>query len=175
VVGFDSIIPPGREGRVKESVHLANYHGGEYIKSATIISNAQNQPSMQVSIRWVIKSFLSAAPSYLQCVKINNGKFETTVVFTTEMAGFKVTDASFLANGSEKPLDNGSARQNEASVNVTYAFEKDSLRKDGFHEFTYKVSVATPAEEKQSGDFIFKTNHADAREVKVTGSIEPAL
>ena len=38
MVGYDSIIPPGRVGLVTESVNLSNYHAGSYTKSATITS-----------------------------------------------------------------------------------------------------------------------------------------
>jgi len=173
VVGFDSIIPPGREGHITESVNLGNYHAGAYTKSATILSNAKNMPSMQISIHWIIKAYVSAATSYIQLAKDKNGNLETDVVFSSEKANLKITDASFKAVEDGPATNNKPAWQSELPIAVSYAFEKDSLRQDGYHDYKYKLIIKMAGSQKKNGEFIFKTNHEKSPEVKVQGGIDP--
>ena len=173
MVGYDSIIPPGRVGTVTESVNLSNYHGGSYTKSASIMSNAKNSPSMQISIRWVIKAYISASPSMIELIKDKNGDFKAEVTLTSEKAKLKVTEVEFRAN-EEKPANaSGPAWQNELPVQISCFLEKDTLKKDGYRDYIYKLSAKVVGVEKKTGDFVFKTNHENAPELKVSGMVDP--
>jgi hypothetical protein len=172
VVGFDSIIPPGREGKVTESVNMSNYRAGAYTKMATITSNAKNMPSMQISIHWIIKAYASISSPTVLLTKNKNGDFETEVVFSSEKATFKVTSAVFNST-DQSPDANAPAWQKQLPVTIAYAFEKDSLRQDGYRDFKYKLSAKFSGVEKKNGEFIFKTNHEDAPELKISGTIDP--
>lgn len=171
MVGYDSIIPPGRVGTVTESVNLSNYHGGSYTKSATIMSNAKNSPTMQISIRWVIKAYISASPSMIELRKDKDGDFKAEVTLTSEKEKLKVTEVAFQAN-EEKPANtNAPAWQNELPVQISYVLEKDTLKKDGYHDYIYKLSAKVAGAEAKNGNFIFKTNHENTPALKVSGMI----
>ena len=50
MVGFDSIIQPGRVGTITPKIELKNLHGGAFMKSVTVTSNAKNTPSLRLSL-----------------------------------------------------------------------------------------------------------------------------
>ena len=78
-----SSLPVG-EGKITESVNLGSYHGGAFTKTATIMSDAKNAATMQVSIHFTIKAWASVTPSYIQLTKDKNGKIEVPIVFSSE-------------------------------------------------------------------------------------------
>jgi hypothetical protein len=184
VVGFDSIIPPGRAGTVTEEVNISSMHGGNFAKSATIFSNAKNKPSMQISMKGTVKEAVAASPDYIQVTKDAQGKHEFLITFTTEKADFKIEDVVFKDN--QTPSDKSPTWQKELPIPVNFSLVKDSVvqkgntilssAKDSVTQKTdhgYKVKIMLNYNESanKSGEFIFKTNHPDAPEVKVSGTI----
>jgi hypothetical protein len=167
VVGFDSIIPPGRVGTVTEEVNVSNMHGSSFTKSATITSNAKNSPTMQISMKGVIKEAVSVSPEYVQINKDKNGKFETTITLTSEKADLKIEEVTFKE--SPQPTDKLPAWQKDLPLPVTFSVIKDSLAQKTDHVFTVKISVGFSGSGNKSGEFIFKTDHPDAQEVKAQG------
>jgi hypothetical protein len=174
VVGYDSIIPPGRAGSITESVNLGNYHSGTYQKSATITSNAKNSPTMQVSMKWVIKAHVQITPTYIDISKNKDGKFETDVSLSSEKADLKLNEVLFKSNESPPGADKMASWKEELPVHVTFAFLKDTVIQAKMHDYKYKLTVLYGDTKVKSGEFIFKTNHPEAQEVKTNGQINPA-
>jgi hypothetical protein len=169
VVGYDSIIPPGRAGTVTEEVNISNLHGGNFSKSATITSNAANKPTMQISMKGSVKEAVSASPEYMQVTRDSQGKYEFLVTLTTEKADFKIEEVSFKDN--QAPSDKVPTWQKELPIPVNFTVVKDSVVQKTDHAFRVKIMFNYGESGNKSGEFIFKTNHPDAPEVKVSGTI----
>ncbi len=174
MVGYDSIIPPGRVGSITESVNLGNYRSGSYTKSATITSNAKNSPTMQVSMKWVIKAHVQIMPTYIDISKNKEGKYEADVSLSSEKADLKLIDISFKSNEAQGP-DKIASWKEELPVHVSFTFLKDTIVQGKMHDFRYKLSVSYGDNKIKSGEFIFKTNHPEAQEVKANGQINPVI
>jgi hypothetical protein len=173
VVGYDSIILPGRVGSVTESVNLGNYHAGSYSKSATIMSNAKNAPSLSITMKWVIKSHISVAPSYLSFAKDKNGAFQLEVSLTADKKDLKLFSVAFKPR-EEKPAEGKpDTWKEELPAQITFTLLKDSVMAANLHEFKYKITATNISSQRKDGEFLFKTNHPEAPEVKVMGVIEP--
>jgi hypothetical protein len=175
VVGFDSIIPPGRVGSITEKVRLTNYHSGSYSKSATVTSNAKNVKDLQITMKWVIKAFVSIAPSNLDISKNKNGAYETEVTLSSEKADLKLLGISFKPATEKPPSDKSVSWQEELTVPVSFALLKDTVMQgpDKMHAFKYKVTASYGETNSKNGEYIFKTNHPEAPELKINGSINP--
>jgi hypothetical protein len=172
VVGFDSIILPGRVGSITESVNLVNYRSGSYAKTATIISNAKKAPTMQISMKWVIKAFVKVSPPSLEITN-KNGVFEAEVTLSSEKADLKLKEISFKSNEQPSP-EKATFWKEELPVHLTSAFLKDTVAQAQMHDFRFKIIATYGGDKSKNGEFIFKTNHPDAPEVKINGSISPA-
>lgn len=168
MVGYDSIIPPGRVGLVTESVNLSNYHAGSYTKSATITSNAKNAPSMQISIRWIIKSYVDVSPPSIQLAKDKDGVFQTEITVSSEKANLKISEITFKAT-DDRPSPESPAWQKDLPILLAFVMEKDTLKQDGMHAYKYKLSAKIAGLHNKNGEFIIKTNHPEAPEVKING------
>lgn len=173
MVGYDSIIPPGRAGSITESVNLGNYHSGTYTKTATITSNAKNSPTMQVSMRWLIKAYVKISPTYVDIVKNKGGAFETEVTLSSEKADLKVMGVSFNSGDAPQGADKLASWKEELPVHVSFTLLKDTIVQPKMHDFKYKLAASYGDAKVKSGEFVFKTNHPDAPEVKVNGQINP--
>lgn len=169
MVGFDSIIPPGREGTVTEEVNIANMHSGSFSKSATITSNAKNSPSLQISMRGTIKEAVSISPDYIQLSRDKNGKFESQIMITTEKADLKIQEIAFKSN--QTPSNKSPVWQKDIPIPLDYSITKDTVIKKPDHVYTVKIALNYPDSVNNSGEFIIKTNNPDMPEFKASGTI----
>jgi hypothetical protein len=173
VVGYDSIILPGRVGSITESVNLGNYHSGNYTKSATITSNARNLPTMQISMKWVIKAYVTITPSFIDIVKNKTGTFENEVTLSSEKTDLKLLEVSFKSGEGQQGADKIASWKDDLPVHVSFVFLKDTVAQPTMHDFKYKLTASYGDTKVKSGEFIFKTNHPEAQEVKTNGQINP--
>jgi hypothetical protein len=173
VVGFDSIIPPGRVGSITEKIRLANYHSGNYSKAATITSNAKNSPTLVITMKWTMKAFVGVSTSNLQINRNNEGIYQAEVTLSSEKADLKLLGINFKPIGDKPPSDKMASWQEELTIPLSFMLTKDSVTQEKMHEFKYKVTASYTEVDIKRGDFIFKTNHPEAPEVKVSGEINP--
>jgi hypothetical protein len=173
VVGFDSIIQPGRVGSITEKVRLTNYHSGSYTKAATITSNAKKEPTLTVSMKWVIKAYVAVLPTYLEITRNKDGVYQADVTLSSEKADLKLQGISFKPPGERPPADKGASWQEDLSVPVSFTLVKDTVTQQKMHDYKYKVVASYSDTKSKNGEFIFKTNHPEAPEVKISGAINP--
>jgi len=173
VVGYDSIIPPGRAGSITESVNLGNYHSGSYSKSATISSNAKNSPTLQVTMKWVMKAFVKITPTYLEITKNKQGVFEAEATLSSEKADLKLLEVSFKSNETQQGAEKMPSWKEELPVHISFVFLKDTVVQAKMHDFRFKITASYGDAKVKNGEFIFKTNHPEALEVKANGQINP--
>jgi hypothetical protein len=173
VVGFDSIILPGRVGSITEKIKLTNYRSGSYSKTATITSNAKKEPTLTITMKWVIKAYVAVAPTYLEITRNKDGVYQADVTLSSEKADLKLQGISFKPAGERPPSDKSATWQEELSVPVTFTLLRDTVVQGKMHDYKYRVIASYPDTKSKNGDFIFKTNHPDAPEVKISGAINP--
>lgn len=170
MVGFDTTILPGREGTITEEVSMSKIHDGPFTKCLTVSSNAKNKPQLQLCMKGLVKVPLSVSPSYAQMKRGKSGAFEAELTLTTEKPDLKVTEAFFTAgtgSSGQTPW------QNTLPMHCVFKLTKpDSAGSGGV--WAYKLLLTANFEEKESksGEFVIKTNHPEAAEVKAPGSID---
>lgn len=173
MVGFDTTILPGREGTITEEVSTAKIHDGPFTKCLTVSSNAKNKPQLQLCMKGMVKVPLSVSPSYVQMKRGKNGLCETELTLSTEKPDLKVNEVFFTAGSGSS----GQAPwQNTLPLHCDFKLTKpDSASTGGV--WVYKLAVTTRFEEKdsKSGEFVIKTNHPEAGEVRTSGNIDVSV
>jgi hypothetical protein len=175
VVGYDSIIPPGREGKVTQTVNLENYHGGAFRKSAMVESDASNTPSVALVIKGLIKAVIEITPT---SIKFNNGdpidKNPPLSVKTTK-PDLKIEEVTFKPAESGNPATGGAAVwQSDMPLYATFDFKRVSPKPDSLGDWEYQLRLAmtTKDTKMQWGEFTVTTNHPDKPQVNVHGEID---
>jgi hypothetical protein len=174
VVGFDTTILPGREGSITEEVALAKVHDGAFTKCLTVNSNATNKPQMQLCIKGNVKMPVSASPTYLRMGKGKNDNFEAELTLSTEKQDLQVAEVVFKS-GSQGPSSPAAqaAWQNNLPLSCLFTLKKpEKPNSAGLWEFKLLLTMACSEKESKYGEFVVKTNHPEAPEVKVSGSLE---
>jgi hypothetical protein len=172
VVGFDTTILPGREGTVTEEVSIAKIHDGPFTKCLTVSSNAKNKPQMQLCMKGMVKVPLSVSPSYVQMKRGKSGLlYEAELTLSTEKPDLKVSEVFFTAAGSGS--SGQTPWQSTLPLHCDFKLTKpDSVGAGGTWMYKLAVTMSFGEKDSKSGEFVIKTNHPEAGEVKTSGSID---
>jgi len=171
VVEYDSIIQPGREGFVTQQVNLKNYHGGTVKKSITVTSNAENKPTLRLSMKVSIISIIDIKPSYVRLKPQAEGIVSGEVKLLTKKKDLKIKNIEFTPNNR----GSSNAWKDQIDNTITYTVSK-AAKPDSSGYYTYTVDLKNAgSSENRHGQFAFITNHPDKKEVKVRGMIQKIM
>jgi hypothetical protein len=165
VVEFDTLIPPGKSGKIKPEVKLKGF-SGKIHKTVTIISNAVNTPTLRLTIIAEIQPIIDVLKRYIS-LSLPKDQSSNKIYFASLKKDLLVKDVSFKVAGK-----NENEWQNKLTIPIKFEWNKtDSIRTDGLQVFllTLKGSDLT---EPVDGEFIIKTNHPDKSEFNINGRID---
>jgi hypothetical protein len=181
VVEHDSIILPGREGKITEEIDLTNAHGGSFKKSVTVISNAANEPSLKLSLAGNILAFINVASQYVR-LKCELGKESSVdITMSSQKADLKIQDLTFqegqggMRNTQPAP---GFSDQWQHSLPEPVKFKTKRAEKpdeNGYYEYTITIFRSNPPPTTTAGEFTFLTNHPSKSEIRIKGMIEAPM
>jgi hypothetical protein len=170
VVGHDSIIPPGREGKVTQEVNLASGHSGVLQKYITVFSNAKNTPELRLSLKCTILAELDVDPKYLSLKPDKKGMIQQTLSLTTQKKDLAVLDVTFLENS--KPAENANNWQAALPIRFAYKLAKNPAPlADGYLKYQLDISLTAQDSTALYGNFTIKTNHPKKSELTLSGTI----
>jgi hypothetical protein len=170
VVEYDSIIPPGREGKITPEVDVSGMHGGDFKKVITIISNADNDPTFKVTIAGKVRPILSNEPNYLRVNSDGTRDNAAEVKLKTEKADLEIKEIVFVTT-----TGGGPEWQAQLPMYLDHSMKRsEKPDKEGYYEYTLKLWMQTPKKEFQHGEYIIRTNHPEKFEIKIRGILETA-
>lgn len=167
-VGYDSVIAPGKTGKVIQSIDLKNIHTGPFKKNMTIFSNAKNNPELTVALGGTLKSYVTLSKESLQLVSADQKPFTDSLTLSSEKADLAVTSISFKLYSSN---ENTPAWQADLELFPQYKLTKIESSDKKLSVYKLIVTHAIKEKEPKFGDFTIKTNHPKVPEIKVPGSI----
>ena len=165
VVKYDTFVQPGKTVKIESVLNIKGYRSGPISKAITVTSNAANQPVTRLTIEATIQSTVDISDNFI------NLNTSATVPYRLNLASkkrdLKFTDVTFVPESA----GNAAVWQKKGPIVIKYTWEaKDSARADSM--FTFTANLFRPSLEKMTpGEFIFKTNHPDAQEMKVRGMV----
>jgi hypothetical protein len=167
-VGYDSIIAPGKTGKVIQSIDLKNIHTGPFKKNMTIYSNAGNTPELMVALGGTLKSYVTLAKESLQLSSADQKPYADSLTLSTQKSDLAITSVSFKMYSSN---ENTPAWQ--ADLELFPKFSLTKVESADKNIFVYKLKVTQTSKEKEPkfGEFTIKTNHPKVPEIKIPGAI----
>jgi hypothetical protein len=165
VAAFDTVIPPGKSGKVKLEARLSGY-SGEIVKSATVTSNAENQPQLRLTLKGKILPVIALSKQYIALISSDDHK-SGDLFLSSLKKDLKITGITFKSHDQ-----NHSAWSGQLSLPITYEWTRtDSISPEGFTVFRLLIK-GPDLKESIDGNFILSTNHPDKNEIQISGRIE---
>ncbi len=171
MVGYDSIILPGREGKVTEEITIGSGTTGQIRKYITVVSNAKNKPELKLSLSCTILAELEVSPMYLSLKPDKKGIIKEVLTLTTQKKDLQVLDFIFTEN--ETPDSKGISNwQVSLPINLLTKLTKvDTALADGYVKYQLEISLSATDNKVMYGKFTMKTNHPKKKEVILNGVI----
>ncbi len=168
MVGYDSIIPPGREGSIRPKVNLKGYHSGKFSKSITVSSNATNSPSLRLKISGTVKPIIGVSTRMLRLT--NKAAEPVNVTLKTEKKDLKIKKMFLRTKSGGKP---------SWQVNLPHYLDYDLVNaeqpnSEGYYEHSLNIWAKLDLDRDAFGDVIIKTNHPEKQEISLRGRISKA-
>lgn len=168
MVGYDSIIPPGREGKITQEIKIGSGHNGEVKKYITVVSNAKNTPEFRLSLAGTIRAQISIDPTYISLEPDSAGHTSIMLKLSTDMKDFKVTEVTFVENSRSDP--NEPSWQAKLPTYLKFSLGKPEVVKtDGIFVYPLNASLDYKGSASKYGSFILKTNNPKKNEVSIPG------
>jgi len=167
VVKYDSAVGPGATGQIEAFMNTKGFHSGPVTKWIEISSNAQNEPTVRLTIKAVFQACLDVLKkTYLSFNAARSGK--DTLYIATKKSDFKIVGAEFRASDNTM---NDPGWQATLPLTLKYcSLKTDSTRKDGYRVFTYEL-VPPVFKYSQTGYVTIKTNLPEKPEIILMASL----
>jgi hypothetical protein len=180
--GFDSVIPPGKTGRINVEVNIEHFPDGEFQKRISITSNAEKQSSYTLIIRGTKRNIISTEP---ETVHFYTGKEQdtgVTILLKTDRKNFSITSVTFSPNQNNEPLNWRSSipmpfflTKMPDTVEAKPAVPNTSApAAPPLSIYKLKIPRSPNSREELYGQLIINTNLPEKPEVKISGMIEAA-
>jgi hypothetical protein len=169
VVGYDSIIPPGREGTIRPKIDLKGIHGAEFSKGITVVSNATNEPKLQLTLRGRVKALIALSTTNVDLK--NRAPESVDITLTTEKPDLQVNKVYMKVPGN---ASGGPSWQSDLPLYLDYELVK-SKQKDpeGNTVYTLKLWSKLELTEPRNGEITIETNYAEKPELTLRGNVTP--
>jgi hypothetical protein len=149
-------------GRVSRGT-CAGFRAGFISKTITVISNAENNPSLTLVIEADIVPAIEISETYITFEKTAS----KTLYLSSAKKDLKINGIVF------KPQSNAGGQWSATvPLNLKYKLNAaDSVRSDGFN--VYKLDLESPGADKEPlfGEFFITTNHPEKQEVLLRGRV----
>lgn len=178
--GFDSVIPPGKIGRIKVEVNTEHFPEGEFQKRISITSNALNNSPFNLTIRGIKRNIISTDPDAVNFHAGIGRDTGVTILLKTDRKDFSVIGVTF------SPNQNNDALGWRSSIPMAFSLTKipdtveagAAVSKTGtpavLPVFVYKLKIPGSPNSKEEvyGQLVITTNLPEKPELKISGMVE---
>lgn len=164
-VKFDSTVAPGKSMTLKSDVNIKGYHSGAVSKYITFTSNSTVDPTVKLIIQAEIISPVKVTENYIR-LDSTAMKAPHMVDILSLRKDLKISAVSFKMT----PQDSKNSWQSDLPVDIKYKLHPcDSVAPDS-SSYRFKLEMFAPTiKGTLYGDFTFKTNNPEMKEVVVQG------
>jgi len=168
VVEYDSIILPGREGTLTPAVDIKGVQGGQFKKTITVISDAENESTLRVSLGGTVKAVIDVSSRFVRLKAEGGQNNAVEITLSAEKSDLKIADVAFESQSGGAPT-----WQAELPLYVRYKLTRaEKPKKDGYYDYTLALWIQEPQKENRHGEFVMHTNYAAKDEIRMRGMIE---
>ena len=161
VAKFDSIVAPGRTGKIIGEFNMAGRTGHQR-NTLTVNSNDPDEPQIRLSMATFITAPLDIVQRWMS-LNSDRGRVQGSVSFLTKQTNFTVSSARYVSN------DNSS---DSVAVN-TKQTSKSGPDEHGYFRYEFDFNFVRNVDRFENGIMTFNTNVAQRPSVSSNISIEP--
>jgi len=162
----DTVIQPGKAGRIAMQLDLSEERNGEFYKRLDISTNDRNYPRVRFAFYGVLKSIIHVDSAAIVLPTIGKKDTVQTVTLFTEKPDLQVTEVSFVI---ENP-----PFEWQSNLPIRFQFRKTGKKNsEGLWSYALQVFYSPVQKESWYGKFIVTTNHPDKPEFKIAGFLDP--
>jgi hypothetical protein len=169
LVGYDSIIPPGRVGKITQEIKLKDAHPGKMSKHITVSSNAGNTPEVDLTTYINLVAYIATSTQFLDFFSTGSDSGRKEITLTTDMPNLSITSVLFkVSEDGNKP-----AWQKGQVITVPFVLKRaPKTNSDGRWDYTLSMAMLLKVPEGLRGNFYIKTNHPQKPELVMGGRLE---
>jgi hypothetical protein len=166
-VKFDSTVAPGKSMTLKSDVNIKGYHSGSVSKYITFTSNSTVDPTVKLIIQAEIISQVKVSENYIRLDSLS-AKTPHVIDIISLRKDLKISGVSFKST----PQDSKNSWQSDLPLDIKYKLLPcDSVSADSSN-YRFKIEMFAPAiKGTLYGNFTFKTNNPEMKEVVVQGAL----
>jgi len=178
--GFDSVIMPGKTGRINVEVNTEHFPEGEFQKRISVTSNAEQKTPYTLIIRGMKRNIISSEPETIHFYAGKGPDTGVTILLKTDRKDFSVTGVTFSPNQTNEPLDWRS------SIPLAFSFTKmpDTVKakpSDSKNSapaepvvsiYKLKIPNSPTSRDDLYGQIVIGTNLSEKPEFKISSMIE---
>jgi hypothetical protein len=165
-VRYDSLIQPGKTGRIDAELDVSKFGGGPLAKAVTVFSNAPADSLVRLIVRATIRPFIDISEETV-CINLTDSALKK-LYLSSRKKDLKVTGIFFKMEATRS-----TASTWRSAVPLTIDFmwrQTDSTTADGYH--VYLLTLLRPKiEQSVLGEYLIQTNHPDRPKLVLTGTI----
>ncbi len=167
-VKYDSLIQPGKSGKIAAIVDTRGFRGGPMNKGIIVNTNAENDSIVRLTIKTTVQLTVEILERYIS-LNANDTALKSVYVISKK-PDLKISEIYFIAepDPNEKTV---TSWKSDLPIFIRYELSlSDITRSDGYK--VYKLNLYMP-EIKASylGYFTIKTNHPDKEEIRMRGTL----
>ncbi|MCL2845055.1 MAG: DUF1573 domain-containing protein [Chitinivibrionia bacterium] len=161
VAKFDSIIAPGRTGRIVGEFNMRGRTGMQR-NSLTVISNDPEEPQIRLTMATFITAPLDIVQRWMS-LHSDRGRVRGTVSFLTQQTNFVINSAQYTANTDRA----------DAIVVSTTQTSRSGPDENGNFRYDFDFHFVRNVDRFENGTLTFNTNVSARPTVSSNISIEP--
>lgn len=167
-VKFDSTIAPGTSMVLKSDVNITGYQAGPVSKSIMFTSNSKKDPTVKLVIKADIIAPVSVSNIFISLNAKTRNKPYSIDLFSIKK-DITITGVSFKVQNTSDAV----SWKSNLPIDIKFSLSPtpiDTIRAD--KRYVHKLMMYTPAiAGVHHGEFIFKTNDPEKKEIVVLGII----
>lgn len=168
MVDYDSVIAPGKTGKIEIKIKKNKLGDGNFTKSLRVMSNAKNEPNLRLSIKGKILSPIDIGKRFLR-IESGENMAMAELFLATQKSDFKITEVKF----TEKPGNSPNWEKQPDIFAETKLSATNEVDSHGYKKYKLEISMNISPTHILSGSFQISTNHPEQKHINLRGMILP--
>jgi hypothetical protein len=99
LVKYDTLVQPGKTAKIESQVNIKGYRSGAISKFITVTSNAENEPTVRLTIEATVQAIIDISESYLN-LTASEEKVSRTIYLAAKKADLQVLRVSLKSDAN---------------------------------------------------------------------------
>ncbi len=169
-VEYDTVIPPGKTGKLIPTIRVRGFSAGPMKKYVTVYTNDEKNSEVRLTVHADLIMSLSASQRYLHVGPDNNKENPVKIVLNTDKPDLRIKDIMF----NETSKDKRQKWQPDVPLFIDFYYENEEPepKGDGRYEYILNIFYEDTIEYRKYGNFIINSDHPQKPKLVIRGKME---